>query len=244
MKTDVSRLPRPRLASLSLAGLGVGVCLVASIVSPATIGIPQAHLTETFGFQSPVCWIVALSLMAAVLVTDARMALVSLLLGEAAIVVWYGWDWWLVRAPRFAELPYPFVGVDILGPSWYAAAVALPLAAADIVTKLRVWRSEVGVEAWLLAAVPGFGLARLGRWGRGLAWLLLVAAAIYLASLQSPDPTVWQDFGQFNVPTPPPTRAPVWIFLALAAGLVVLSLLDTLREWRRHRPEPIPTSSD
>jgi hypothetical protein len=239
----VARLARARVVAFSLPGLGVLVCLVATIVSPWSITIPPAHVVETFGFQAAVCWMVVIALVAAVLLTDGRIALAVLLAGVALIAGWFGWTMWVVTTGRFAQVPYPFVGLDLLGPGWYAAAVAVPLAAVDVVLKLRSQNREAGADAWLLASIPGFGLARLGRWSRGLAWLFLVATALYLASLQSPDPTEWQDLGQFNVPTPPPTRAPVWILLAIAAGFAILSALDTIREWRRIRPEPSPPGS-
>jgi hypothetical protein len=233
--------------SFSLPGLAAAICLFAAIVSPWSITIPQAHVTESFGFQTPACWIVVLALMAAVLLTDARVALALLLTSVALIAGWFGWSMWAVTTAHFAQVPYPFVGFDLLGPGWYAAAAAVPFAAADVVAKLGRRDREVGADAWLLATIPGFGLARLGQRGRGLIWLCLVSAALYSASLQSPDPLEWQYHGQFhgefNVPTPPPTRAAVWFFLAIAAGFAILSVLDTIREWRRHRPEPSQTGS-
>jgi hypothetical protein len=229
----VSSLRRLRLQHLSLAGLGVTACLVAAVISPWSIRIPAAHLAEGFGFQTPACWIVVVALAVALVSPDGRTALVALLAGEIVLAAWFGWAAWVVTTPRFVQLGYPFVAFDVLGPGWYAAATGLPVAAVDVVLKMRVWQPQPAADIWFLAALPGFGLARLGKWYRGLVWLALVAICVYMASLQSPDPTTWQDLGPNNVPTPFPNRAPVWFFLALAAGIWAGSVLDTYRQARR-----------
>jgi hypothetical protein len=69
--------------------LVVVVSAAAALLSPWTVGIPPARLPETFGYESPACW-VAVAGLAAVLVLDLRAAVVALIFVEAVLVV-TGW---------------------------------------------------------------------------------------------------------------------------------------------------------
>jgi hypothetical protein len=208
------------------------VCVVASLGSPWSISIPPAHLAETFGFATPACWL-AIAALLATLVIRPRGAVIALGLAELALIGWFAWAMWVVTTPRFSTLGFPFVGTDLIGAGWYAAAVALLVAAAILVKELNDLQIPPGRDLPILSAVPGFGLARLGAWTPGIAWAVLVSGALYLGSTDSPDPAQFADFGASGNVPPPIPRGPEWALLGLTAVLWGLSLAATARRWRR-----------
>ncbi len=210
----------------------VAVCVIASVASPWWISVPPAHLQETFGFESPACWLAVVALFTALFI-EARAAVVALAVVELVLIGWFGWAMWVVTTPRFAQLGFPFVGTDLLGPGWYAAAVGLLITAAVVVKELEDRDVPLGTELWILTALPGFGLIRLGNWTRGLVWTALFTAAFYFASTDSPDPAQFAEYGRSGNVPPPIPRSPEWILLALAALLWVLSIAATA--WQRRR---------
>ena len=216
----------------SVLDLIVGLCVLASVASPWWIGVPPADFAETFGFQSPACWLLVVALVAA-LSLDLRVALSALAVVEVVLIAWFAWAMWVVTTPRFSTLGFPFIGTDLIGPGWYAAAIGLLVAAGVVVKELVDRDVPVGWELWMLATLPGYGLARLGQWGRGLMWTTLFSAAFYFASTDSPDPELFAEYGRTaNVPPPYP-RGPEWVLLALAAVLFVLSVVGTVRRRQR-----------
>jgi hypothetical protein len=224
--------PGFRSRPASVLDFVVAACVIVSIASPWWISIPPAHLQETFGFQSPVCWLVAAALFIA-LFAEVRAAVVALSVVELMLIAWFGWAMWVVTTPRFAQLGFPFVGTDLLGPGWYAAAVGLLVTATLVVRELEDRDVAVGWELWILAALPGFGLMRLGRWTRGLVWTALFSAALYFASTDSPDPAQFAEFGRTGNVPPALPRGPEWVLLALAALLWAFSFAATAWERRR-----------
>jgi len=228
---------RIRRRPASVLDLIVGLCVIATVVSPWWIAVPPAHLAETFGFQSPACWLTVIALLLA-LYFDLRVAVVALAVVEAELVAWFGWAMWVVTTPRFAALGFPFIGTDLIGPGWYAAAIGLLVAAGVAVRELIDRDVPITWDLWVLTAIPGYGLARLGEWGRGLIWTVLVSAALYFASTDSPDPEVFAEYGRTaNVPPPYP-REPEWVLLALAAVLWLSTIALTIRRRRRVAPYP------
>jgi hypothetical protein len=149
------------------------------------------------------------------------------------LIAWFGWAMWVVTTPRFTHLGFPFVGTDLLGPGWYAAAVGLLVTAIVVVRELEDRDITVGWELWILAALPGFGLMRLGRWSRGLVWTALFSAALYFASTDSPDPAQFAEFGRTGNVPPALPRGPEWVLLALAALIWLFSIAATVWERRR-----------
>jgi hypothetical protein len=210
----------------------VAVCVIVSVASPWWISVPPAHLQETFGFQSPVCWLAAVSLFIA-LFAEVRVAVIALAVVELMLIAWFGWAMWVVTTPSFAQLGFPFVGTDLLGPGWYAAAVGLLVTATVVVRELEDRDVPVGWELWILAALPGFGLVRLGRWTRGLVWTGLFSAALYFASTDSPDPAQFAEFGRTGNVPPALPRGPEWVLLVLAALVWGFSMAATVWERRR-----------
>ncbi|TAN35081.1 hypothetical protein EPN29_00175 [bacterium] len=221
-----------RTRPLSLPGVLVLVLVLASIASPWSISIPPAHAALSFGFQTPACWLAVLALIAAAFV-ELRAAVIAVAVAEAALIAWFGWAMWVVTTPRFASLGFPFVGTDLIGPGWYAAAVALLLAAGAVVKGLLDRETPIGPGFWLWTAIPGYGLIRLGRWSRGLTWTLLFSAALYFASTDSPDPTQFAEYGRTNNVPPALPRDPEWVLLGLAAALWALSIGVTIAQRRR-----------
>jgi hypothetical protein len=136
---------------------------------------------------------------------------------------------WVVTTPRFSTLGFPFIGTDLLGPGWYATAVGLLVAAGVVVKELVDKDVAVGWDLWLFTAIPGYGLARLGQWSRGLMWTALFSASLYFASTDSPDPELFAEYGRTNNVPPPYPREPEWVLLALAAALFLLSVAVTVR---------------
>jgi Ni,Fe-hydrogenase I cytochrome b subunit len=103
----------------------------------------------------------------------------------------------------------------------------------------ELWRRRVplGGDLWLLTAVPGFGLVRLGHWASGLALTALVAGAFYLASSDSPDSTQFADYGRFGTVPPAYPRAAGWVLLAVTLALIVVGVALTLRRWLKLQSE-------
>jgi hypothetical protein len=210
----------------------VALCLITSVASPWWISIPPAHLAETFGFASPACWLVVIALFAA-LYADLRAAVIALMLVEAVLLAWFAWAMWVVTTPRFTSLGFPFIGTDLIGAGWYAAAIALLVAAGVVVRELTDNDVPARWDLWALTAIPGYGLARLGHMDRGLIWTTLFSAALYFGSTDSPDPTQFAEYARTaNVPPPYP-RGPEWVLLAVAALLFVLSVVVTVRQRQR-----------
>ena len=223
---------RIRRRSASALDLVVALCVIASVASPWWISVPPAHLAETFGFQSPACWLTVIALGTAIYL-DLRVAVIALAVVEVVLIAWFAWAMWVVTTPRFATLGFPFIGTDLIGPGWYAAAIGLLVTAGAVVKELNDRDVPVGWDLWTLAAIPGYGLARLGEWSRGLIWTTLFSAALYFASTDSPDPELFAEYGRTaNVPPPYP-REPEWILLVLAAVLFVLSVVVTVLRRRR-----------
>jgi hypothetical protein len=218
---------------VSIVGLIVAVTGAASLASPWTISIPPAHLAQSFGFQTPLCWLAVVTLTASV-VLEARAAVAAIGVGAAVLMAWFAWAMWIVTTPSFTRLPFTFVGTDVIGPGWYAAAIGLLLAAGAAVKVLVDRHTPVGAELWILTAIPGYGLMRLHRWGRGLAFALLVSGAIYFGSTDSPDASLFAEFGRSNNLPPPIPRGPAWVLLGLAAVLWLASIAATVLA-NRHR---------
>jgi hypothetical protein len=217
------------------------VCVAATLASEWTIGIPQAHFAQGFGFQNLFCWLAVISALSAVVVQDRRGAVAFLLFGEAALLVWFGWAMWVVTSPPFARLPWPFVGIDVVGAGWYTAALAMLVAAAVVAPPLTNREASGGPQVWLLAALPGYGLIRLDRWGRGLIWTTLFASALLLASYSSPDMSLFEQFRTYaSLPPAPVTRSPTWILLAAALVVWAFSVIDTARFARHASPRGGP----
>ncbi len=223
---------RFRRRPTSVLDLIVALCVVASVASPWWVSVPPAHLSETFGFQTPACWLAAIALFAA-LFFDLRVAVIALAVVEVVLVAWFGWAMWVVTTARFTSLGFPFIGTDLIGPGWYAAAIGLLVTGGVVVKELNDRDNPIGWDLWVLTAIPGYGLARLGQRDRGLIWTTLFCAALYFASIDSPDPTQFAEYGRTGNVPPPYPREPEWILLALAALLWVMSIVITA--WRRRR---------
>jgi len=149
--------------ALSVAAVAVAASVVASLASPWSISIPPGHIAQSFGFQTPACWLTVLALGAAIVV-DGGAEVVAVGLAFAVILAWFAWAMWIVTTPQFTSLPFTFVGTDVLGPGWYAAAVGLLVAAAAVARTLVERHAEAGIDLWVFTAIPGYGLMRLGRW--------------------------------------------------------------------------------
>ena len=226
-------MTRLRTAIDSAGAVFALIAMFVALVSLWTIRIPRIPGDSTFGFQSLVCWVVVLAMLGALLLPDLRLGIASLLAAELVLVAWYAWEIWLATTPTYAS-QYDFVGTDMVGPAWYAAALGLLFTAAVVARRYRDSDLHFGPETWWLAAIPGSGLRRLDRTARGLLWASLVAAALWLASLDSPIAPLFQTVnGKQDLPDPLPTRAPTWILLGIAVLLAALSVVDTIRFRRR-----------
>jgi hypothetical protein len=219
-----------RSRAASAVDLLVVVCVLASVVSPWSISISPAHLAQSFGFQTPACWLAVIGLIGALLL-DGRAAVIALAAVELVLIGWFAWAMWVVTTPRFTELGFSFVGTDLIGAGWYAVAVGLLLATGAVVKDLNDRAVPVGADLWILTALPGFGLIRLGKWSRGLIWTALFSAAFYFASTDSPDATQFADYGRYGNVPPAYPRGAEWVLLAVAALLWVTSVAATI--WQR-----------
>jgi len=220
---------------LSVAGVIAMMAMLASLLAPWSISIPPAHLAQSFGFQTPACWLAVIAVVAAVAL-EARLAMIAVVIVLGVVLAWFGWATWLVTTPAFTKLPFTFMGTDVIGPGWYGAGIGLLFSAGAIVKALVDGHAPLGRELWVLSAIPGYGLMRLRRWGAGLAFAALVCGAIYLASTDSPDPTQFTDYGRSNNVPPPIPRGPEWFLLGVAAVLWLASFMATIIEKRRQGP--------
>jgi hypothetical protein len=225
--------------AVSVVAVGVAACVLASVASPWSISIPPAHIVQSFGFQTPACWVAVLALAAAVLL-DEGAAMVAVGIAMAVIAAWFAWAMWIVTTPQFTSLPFPFVGTDVIGPGWYAAAVGLLIAAAAVAARLAQRHAETGIDLWIFTLIPGYGLVRLGSWSRGLVFTILFSAALYFGSTDSPDSSQFADYGQSGNVPPPMPRGPEWVLLGLAAAIWLASIAVTVSHARREsRVEPL-----
>jgi len=226
------RFRRPRTlfdaVAISLAAI--------SLAAEWTIGIPPARMPETFGYETLACW-AAIAGLAAALVLEPRLAAFALVAVEAVLVAWFGWATWVVTTPRFTSLGFPFLPTDVIGSGYYLAWAAVLAAGGAVTWELWRRRVPVGADLWLLTAVPGFGLVRLGRWASGLALTALVAGAFYLASSDSPDSTQFADYGRFGTVPPAYPRAAGWVLLAVTAALILVGVALTVRLRRKLQSE-------
>jgi hypothetical protein len=219
----------PRRAVATPLGVLVAVSIFLALVSQWTIRIPQAGLDATFGFQILVCWLVVTATLIALLATNLALGIAAILAGEALMLGWFAWAMWIATTSRFAGIDFPFIGIDLVGPGWFWAALGLMTGGASVARRYHDRERPRGAEVWLLSAVPGMGLLRLGRTARGLIWALLASLALFLASFDSPVAPLFQPIvGQFDPPPAPPTRALDWILLGCAAAIALASIIDTL----------------
>ncbi len=224
----------PRRAFASPLGVLVVIAVVLTLVSPWTVGITQIHTDATFGFENPLCWLIVLALVAAVLATNSYIRLAALLAAEVLLLGWFAWVMWVATTAQYSGFDFRFIGIDLIGPGWFEAALGLLAAAAIVARHLHELEVRPGREAWLLSAVPGMGLVRLGHTARGVVWAVLVSVALVLASTDSPMGPLFQPIGgHLDLPAAPPTRAPEWILLGAGLGLAAASLIDTYIVSRR-----------
>lgn len=166
-------------------------------------------------------------------ILELRLAVVAVAVASGTVVAWLAWAMLVVTTPRFASLPFPFVGTDVIGGGWYAAAAGLLVVVGFAVRDLTR-RAEPGrMELAALTLLPGYGLMRLGEWARGVILAVLFSGAFYLASTDSPDPGLFADYGQSNNVPPPIPRWPEWVLLAISAAIWLASVALTLRRARR-----------
>src|ERR1700674_5622000 len=105
--------------------------MAAALITLWTIGIPKVGATPSFGLQSPICWLVALALLGALLLPTPALNTASILVAEILLIAWYAWASYLVTTPAYSS-QYNFVGTDIVGTSWYAAGLGVLWAAAVV----------------------------------------------------------------------------------------------------------------
>ena len=227
------RLSRLRPALASPAALCAIAFMLIALVTPWTINIPKVQENLTFGFETPLCWLALLALVGALLLPDLTSSAASVVAAELILIAWYAWATYLATTPIFSS-QFNFVGTDIVGPSWYAIALGLLFAATVVARRFHDSDLPPSTGILWLAAIPGFGLVRIGKTARGLNWIVLVATSLLIASLASPIAPLFQPInGLADLPSALPTRSVTWIFLGAAALFAVLSFLDTLRAKRR-----------
>ena len=226
----VTRLRSSVASPAALLALG---SMVVALITLWSIGIPKVGATPSFGFQSPVCWLVVLALVGALLLPTLTLNTASLLAAELLLIAWYAWATYLVTTPTYSS-QYDFVGTDIVATAWYAAGLGVLCAAAVVARRYHDNDAPPGRETLWLAAVPGFGLIRLGRTFQGLVWTALVVGALFTATFDSPIAPLFQPLnGLPDLPDTLPTRAPTWILLGGAILFALLSVADTIRIKRR-----------
>ena len=210
------------------------IAAALALVSPWSVYIPKIQPDVSFGFQNPVSWLAVIVLLVA-LVTSNRFIRLAAAFGDGIVLLaWFGWAMWVVTTSRYAAADFPFVGIDLIGPGWFYAA--LGLFGIGAITARQYYEQGVrpGREVALLSLVPGMGLLRLGHTTRGVVWALLVATAVFIASTDSPlAPLFTPASGHYEMPSAPPTRALEWILLGVALILYAASMVDTFLRWTK-----------
>ena len=145
-------MTRLRTAIDSAGAVFALIAMFVALVSLWTIRIPRIPGDSTFGFQSLVCWVVVLAMLGALLLPDLRLGIASLLAAELVLVAWYAWEIWLATTPTYAS-QYDFVGTDMVGPAWYAAALGLLFTAAVVARRYRDSDLHFGPETWWLSLI-------------------------------------------------------------------------------------------
>jgi hypothetical protein len=234
-------LERRRLGAVELAErvrrlsffdyLGAG-CGLASLAAPWSTSIRPAQLVGRFGFELPVCWLLVLALIAAAWL-EMHRALYALGVAGLLIAGWFVWAMWIVTTPAFTQLPFTWVGTDVIGAGWYVALIGFVSAAISALKRFHDAGSQVGPELWLFTVMPGFGLIRAGSWRLGAALALLFSGAFYFATTDSPDPTLFQDYGRSNNVPPAFPRGAEWALFGLAGAIWLLSIVVTITRVRR-----------
>jgi len=229
-----------RRAAATPLGVLAGVSVFLALVSQWLIRIPQAGLDATFGYQVVVCWLIVIAAVTALISTNLALGVAAAFAGEALWLGWFAWAMYIATTSRFAGIgDFPFIGIDLVGPGWFWSALAVMAGGAAVAKKYRDQERPAGAEVWLLSALPGIGLIRLGRTGRGVVYAALVSLALFLASFDSPVAPLFQPIvGNFDPPPAPPTRVLDWILLAATAALAVLSFIDTAG-LRIRSPQPL-----
>ena len=179
-------MTNPRRAFASPLGVAVVITLFLALISPWLVGISQVHTDVNFGFQNPICWLVVIALVASMLATNTPIRLATLLAAEVILVGWFVWVMWLATTPTYASVDFSFVGIDLVGPGWFEAALGLFAAGAVLARSLHAHEIPPKRDLWLLAAIPGMGLMRIGHTARGVVWVVLVSTAVFAASVASP----------------------------------------------------------
>lgn len=211
-------------------GFVVVICLLVTLITQWVIRIPQAGLDTAFGFQVPVAWLVVIVTAAGLVATNLAVRLAAVLVAEALLAGWFAWATWLASTSRFAGFDFPFMGIDLIAPGWFAAAIGVLATGATVAQKFRDGEPRAGIETWLLALIPGAGLIRLDHAARGAVYATLVWSAVFFASIASPVGPLFQPVsGDFEAPPPPPTRALEWVFLGAAVAIALASWADTAR---------------
>jgi len=222
-----------RRAVASPLGVLTMICAFLALVSPWSVYIPKVQPDVSFGFQNPISWLAVLALFVALLTSKRSIRLAAVLADEIVLLGWFGWAMWVVTTSRYVSANFPFIGIDLIGPGWFYAALGL-FAIGAITGRQYLDRGvRPGREVALLSLIPGVGLLRLGRTTRGVLWALLVLAALFIASADSPiAPLFTPASGHYEMPSAPPTRALEWILLGIALILFAASMVDTFRVGR------------
>jgi hypothetical protein len=223
------RLSRRSSRDIMIVGLAA-----LALLTPWTIGIPQAHLPRGFGWTNPLAWIVTVGLLVSVMESARPYHGVALAVTGAALVAWVGWAGWLLTTPSFSQLHFTFMPVDVISTGWYAALIGLVIAVDGFASRrAREPKRARARDVWPLALLPGEGLVRLGFGGRGRVWLAAATIALAFIGVAAVNDSEFAYWAQYN--TLPPDRGRLDVVIAAGAlGLVLLgSWIDTWRTLRR-----------
>jgi hypothetical protein len=210
--------------------LGVLTVISAALalVSPWSVYIPNVQPNVSFGFQNPICWLALLAMLVVLFTSNRSLRLAAVLVDVTVLLGMFGWAMWAAATSRYAAADFPFIGIDLIGPGWFAAALGLFAIGAITARQYDDQAVRPGREVALLSLVPGMGLVRLGRTTRGVVWAVLVSAALFTASADSPiNPLFTPASGHYEMPPAPPTRVLEWILLGTTLILIVASMVDT-----------------
>jgi hypothetical protein len=224
-----------RRAVASPLGALTVISAALALVSPWSVYIPVVQRDVSFGFQNPICWLVVLALFVALFTSNPSIRLAAVLVDEIVLLGWFGWAMWAATTSLYAALDFPFIGIDLIGPGWFYAALGLFAIGTITARQYDDQRARPGRELAVLSLIPGMGLVRLGRTTRGVLWAVLVSSAVFIASADSPiAPLFTPASGHYEMPSAPPTRALEWILLGIALILYAASMVDTfLRRIKR-----------
>lgn len=234
-----------RLGGTVRAGYGglerdllVGGLLLIGLLTPWSVAVPTLRWPQTFGWQSPLAFVVSGALITSRVRPLRRYAVPCLLIAGLGLAAWAGWVSAQFLTPAFRASGFRFLPIDLLGEGWYVTLLAFAVGVDGVATDASdderpARRSDV----WPFSIVTGEGLVRMHYLGRGRLWLAAFAFSVFLLQTSAIGPAEFQFYGTLGSLPPPRPRGAVLIPVVLGLLVWLASLRDTQQKLRLERTD-------